>query len=100
MNPNTKAPEVASAFAAFLGSTEAQKKHWEMRQIIPSDKTLTNLEGMSTSPYVQAQLDTIAKTSVAQPTISAMSAWWYSRDLRQGPGEQAGQRRQREAEDR
>lgn len=52
MNPNTKAPEVASAFAAFLGSTEAQKKHWEMRQIIPSDKTLTNLEGMSTSPYV------------------------------------------------
>ena len=76
MNPNTKAPEVASAFAAFLGSTEAQKKHWEMRQIIPSDKTLTNLEGMSTSPYVQAQLDTIAKTSVAQPTISAMSAWW------------------------
>ena len=30
---------------------------------------------MSTSPYVQAQLDTIAKTSVAQPTISAMSAW-------------------------
>lgn len=76
MNPNTKAPEVASAFAAFLGSTEAQKKHWEMRQIIPSDKTLTNLEGMSTSPYVQAQLDTIAKTSVAQPTISAMAAWW------------------------
>ena len=76
MNPNTKTPEVASAFAAFLGSTEAQKKHWEMRQIIPSDKTLTNLEGMSTSPYVQAQLDTIAKTSVAQPTISAMSAWW------------------------
>lgn len=75
-NPNSKAPEAASAFAAYLGSTEAQKKHWEMRQIIPSDKSLTDLDGMKTSPYVQAQLDTIAKTSVAQPTISAMAAWW------------------------
>lgn len=75
-NPNSKAPEAASAFAAYLGSTEAQKKHWEMRQIIPSDKSLTDLDGMKTSPYVQAQLETIAKTSVAQPTISAMAAWW------------------------
>lgn len=75
-NPNTKAPEVASKFAAYLGSTEAQTKHWEMRQIIPSDKTLTDLDGMSDDPAVKAQADTLENTSVVQPTIAAMNAWW------------------------
>ncbi|MEE1295269.1 MAG: extracellular solute-binding protein [Bifidobacterium sp.] len=75
-NPNSKAPEAASKFAAYLGSTEAQKKHWEMRQIIPSDKTLTDLKGMSSDPAVKAQSETLANTSVVQPTIAAMNAWW------------------------
>lgn len=75
-NPNAKSPEAASAFAAFLGSTEAQKKHWEMRQIIPTDKTLTDLEGMKEDPAVAAQQKTLAETSVVQPTIAAMNAWW------------------------
>ncbi len=75
-NPNAKSPEAASAFAAFLGSTEAQKKHWEMRQIIPTDKTLTDLEGMKEDPAIAAQQKTLAETSVVQPTIAAMNAWW------------------------
>ncbi|WP_101671182.1 extracellular solute-binding protein [Bifidobacterium anseris] len=75
-NPNTKAPQVASEFAAYLGSADAQKKHWEMREIVPSDKSLTDLEGMKDAPYVQAQVDTIDKTSVLQPTIAAMNGWW------------------------
>lgn len=75
-NPNTKSPEVASKFAAYLGSTEAQKSHWEMRQIIPSDKSLTDLDGMADDPAVKAQADTLANTSVVQPTIPAMGQWW------------------------
>lgn len=75
-NPNSKNPKVAAQFAAFLGSTEAQTKHWELRGIIPSDKTLTDLKGMAEEPSVKAQMDTIANTSILQPTISAMNGWW------------------------
>lgn len=75
-NPNAKSPKAASTFAAFLGSAEAQKAHWEMREIIPSDKTLTDLEGMKSDPAVAAQQATIQNTSVVQPTIAAMNAWW------------------------
>lgn len=47
-----------------------------MRQIIPTDKTLTDLEGMKEDPAVAAQQKTLAETSVVQPTIAAMNAWW------------------------
>lgn len=75
-NPNAKNAKAAAQFAAYLGSTEAQTKHWEMRSIIPTDKTLTDLSGMSDDPSVQAQMDTIENTSIVQPTIGAMSVWW------------------------
>ncbi|NEG70554.1 extracellular solute-binding protein [Bifidobacterium choloepi] len=75
-NPNAKNTKAAAEFAAFLGSTEAQKAHWEDRQIIPTDKTLTNLDGMADDPAVQAQIDTINNTSIVQPTIAAMNVWW------------------------
>lgn len=75
-NPNASNTKAAAEFAAFLGSTEAQKKHWELRQIIPTDKTLTDLDGMADDPSVAAQIDTINNTSIVQPTISAMSVWW------------------------
>ena len=35
VNPNSKNPEAAVALAAFLGSTEAQQAHYDMRNIIP-----------------------------------------------------------------
>lgn len=38
-----------------------------MRQIIPTDKTLTDLEGMKEDPAVAAQQKTLAETSVVQP---------------------------------
>ena len=42
-NPNAKNPKAAAQFAAYLGSTEAQKLHYEMRAIPPTDKSLSDL---------------------------------------------------------
>lgn len=75
-NPSASNPKAAALFAAYLGSTKAQKKHWDLRHIIPTDKTLTNLEGMSSDPAVAAQMETIEKTSITQPTFASMSVWW------------------------
>jgi arabinogalactan oligomer/maltooligosaccharide transport system substrate-binding protein len=73
-NPNSKSPKVASQFAAFLGSTEAQKAHFEMRQIVPTDKTLSS--DVTSDPSAVAQMDTIANTSVNQSTLPAMADFW------------------------
>ncbi|EFA22083.1 extracellular solute-binding protein [Bifidobacterium gallicum] len=75
-NPNASNTKAAALFAGFLGSTEAQKLHWEKRQIIPTDKSLADLEGISADPAAQAQINTIANTSIVQPTIAAMNEWW------------------------
>lgn len=75
-NGNENNTLVSNQFAAFLGGTEAQKLHWETRQIIPTDKTLENLDGMSDEPSVAAQMNTINNASVLQPTIAEMGIWW------------------------
>ncbi|WP_418969477.1 extracellular solute-binding protein [Alloscardovia omnicolens] len=73
-NPNSKSPKIAAQFAAFLGSTQAQKKHYEMRQIIPADKSLASL--VESDPAAKAQIDTLANTSIIQPTLNEMSNFW------------------------
>ncbi|KAB8298428.1 extracellular solute-binding protein [Bifidobacterium apri] len=73
-NPNSKVPQAAAEFAAYLGSTEAQKAHYTMRQIVPTDKSLAST--YKNDPSAVAQNDTIANTSILQPTISAMSNFW------------------------
>ncbi|RSX53393.1 ABC transporter substrate-binding protein [Bifidobacterium dolichotidis] len=75
-NPNSKNTKAAALFAGFMGSAEAQKLHWEKRQIIPSDKSLADLSGIAEDPAAQAQLDTLKNTSILQPTIAAMNEWW------------------------
>ncbi|MCW0930204.1 hypothetical protein OJ936_11220, partial [Streptococcus anginosus] len=65
-NPNAKNAKIAAQFAAFLGSTQAQKKHYEMRQIIPADKSLESM--VADDPAAKAQIDTLANTSIIQPT--------------------------------
>lgn len=73
-NPNSKAPEMAAKFAAFLGSKESQKKAYELQSVIPSDKTLA--DAVKDDAGATAQMETIAKTSVVQPNIPEMSAYW------------------------
>lgn len=75
-NPNTDHYEVAAMFAAYLGSTEAQKAHYDMRQIIPSDKSLASDSAIAADPMAKAQIDTVNNASVVQPVISQMADFW------------------------
>ena len=73
-NPNSKVPQAAAEFATYLGSSEAQKAHYTMRQIVPTDKSLAST--YKNDPAAVAQNDTIANTSTLQPTIAAMGNFW------------------------
>jgi arabinogalactan oligomer/maltooligosaccharide transport system substrate-binding protein len=75
-NPNASNAKAAAAFAAFLGSTEAQQAHFAMRGIIPTDSSLASDAEVSADPVAIAQLDTVANTSVLQPTVPAMQQFW------------------------
>lgn len=76
VNPNTKYPEVAVALARYLGSAEAQKAHYEARSIIPCNTELLKDETIAADPLITAQNNTIANTSILQPTISEMNSYW------------------------
>lgn len=75
-NPNCDEPQAAVALAAFLGSTEAQKEHYEMRNIIPADKALTDDAALKNDIVAIAQSATLESTSVLQPSIPEMSNYW------------------------
>lgn len=77
-NPNAKNQKAAAQFAAFLGSSESQKSHYNMREVIPSDKTLTASDAFKNNELVQAQSTVADEQSLIQPTISAMNSWWDS----------------------
>lgn len=74
-NPNASNVKAAAQFAAFLGSTQAQKAHYEARGIVPTDKSLAT--AVADDDFAaQAQIATISNTSIVQPTIPAMNGWW------------------------
>lgn len=75
-NPYTKHPKAADQFSAFLSSTYSQKRHYEMRSVIPSDVELASESDIKKDAVAQAQMDTIADTSVVQPSIAPMSNFW------------------------
>ena len=72
VNPNSKNMEQAVALAAFLGSTDAQKDHFEIRNIIPTDNNID----VSSSALAKAQLDTMDYASTVQPIVSSMGKFW------------------------
>ncbi|MBR7928350.1 extracellular solute-binding protein [Aerococcaceae bacterium zg-ZUI334] len=72
VNPNSANPEVAVAFAAFLGSKEAQQAHYETRNIIP---TFSDID-ISGNALAKAQSDAMEFASVVQPLVAAMSNYW------------------------
>ena len=73
-NPNSKHPEMAAKFAAFLGSKKSQQIAYEKQGVIPSDKSLA--DSVKSDPAAVAQMETIAKTSVLQPAIPEMGSFW------------------------
>ena len=71
VNPNSKNPEVAVALAAYLGSTQAQQDHYDMRKIVPTDNNITVDDAVS-----KAQTDTIDNASILQPLQADMANYW------------------------
>lgn len=75
-NPYTRHPVAADQLAAFLSGTASQRRHYEMRSVIPSDSELASDPDIEKDAVAQAQMDTIADTSVVQPSIAEMSNFW------------------------
>ena len=78
VNPNSKHLKVAYELAAFMGSAEAQKLHFEMRKgdVVPCNTTLLKGEEFSKNVAAVAQEATFSNTSVIQPSIPEMGAYW------------------------
>ena len=75
-NPTSKNLKAATALAAWLGSTEMQKLHYELRagEVIPVDVSLADL--YASNPAAIAQENTMAYTSALQPNITKMGNYW------------------------
>ena len=73
-------PEVAVALAAYLGGTSAQKDHYDLRNIIPTDLSID----VGADALAKAQMDTMDFASIVQPVVASMGQYW-------GPAESMGQ---------
>lgn len=76
VNPNCQNMQAAVALAVYLGSAEAQLQHYKMRGIIPTSLALTTDENITADAVAVAQANTIANTSVVQPSIPEMNNYW------------------------
>ena len=89
VSSSTEYPQVAVALAKYLGSPEAQKSHYETRNIIPCNEELLQDPMFADDQLVKAQNDTVANTSIIQPFISPMANYWtptdnFGKSLRNG----------------
>ena len=64
-------PQVAVALAAYLGGTEAQQAHYDLRSIIPTDVNITVDDALA-----QAQMDAMDFASIVQPLQADMGNYW------------------------
>ena len=75
VNPTTTLygshPEVAVALAAYLGGTDAQQAHYDLRNIIPTDVNITVDDALA-----QAQMDAMDFASIVQPLQADMGNYW------------------------
>lgn len=76
VNPNSDNMQVAVALAQYLGSPEAQKSHYEMRNIIPCNEEVLQDDSIKNDIVATAQNDTMNETSVLQPFVSKMDNVW------------------------
>lgn len=76
VNPNSENMQVAVALAKYLGSAEAQKAHYELRNIVPCNTELLADEAVAADAVVTAQNNTFDSTSIIQPFVSAMGNYW------------------------
>lgn len=76
VNPNSKNMQVAVELAKFLGSAEAQRSHYEIRNIVPCNTELLADPVIKEDALVAAQNDTFDNTAIIQPFVPAMSNYW------------------------
>lgn len=76
VNPNSANPQVAVALAAYLGSAEAQKEHYNLRKIIPVNETILADPAVAADTLVKAQGSAIANSSIMQPFTAGMGSYW------------------------
>ena len=76
VNPNSKNMKASMQFAAFLASAEGQLLRYEVRSAIPVATALAEDPTVAADIVAVAILDTIANTSVLQPTLPEMGNWW------------------------
>lgn len=76
VNPNSKYMEAAVQLAVYLGSAEAQKEHYRLRNVIPCNTDLLEDEQIAADPLVTAQNITFNETSILQPFVAAMNNCW------------------------
>ncbi len=62
--------------AIYLGSAEAQKLHYELRNVVPCNTQLLEDAEIAADVLVAAQNDTFNNTSILQPFVSRMSNCW------------------------
>lgn len=72
VNPNAENPQVAMALAAYLAGEDAQKAHYEMRNILPTN---INIE-IADDPIAAAVTKVMTDTSIMQPLVSEMGNYW------------------------
>ena len=76
VNPNAANPKAAMELAAFLASEEGQLLRFELRNITPALSSLAENEGVQASICAQAEMAVMNGTSVVQPGLTGMSAFW------------------------
>lgn len=76
INTNTEYMVQAVELAMYLGSAEAQRLHFELRNVIPCNTDLNDDAEIMGNPVVRAQNDAAQRTSKIQPIFSQMSNCW------------------------
>ena len=74
VNPNAENPQVAMSLAQYLASSDAQKTHYELRNVVPCNTEL--LSTITDDAVVKAQNDTYDNTAITQPFVSKMGLYW------------------------
>ena len=80
VNPNSGSvpgkQKVATEFAAFLASKEAQLERYTMRNVIPAHKELAADPAILANPVAVAEIETMNNNAVVQSALPQMGNYW------------------------
>lgn len=76
VNPHCEDQEVAVALAAYLGSEEGQRLHYELRNVIPANSAVAADENVQSNLVAAAESAHVANSSMMQPFVGKMGNWW------------------------